>query len=182
VHIDGELVSSLRFHHITPEFRISPSESVYPDIINPLLDAGKSCIDPGRFTADFEASLKYPALPFLTLRILVMASWHYRVNYCFSSVRPEHAPFYRRIFRSTQMSDQRYYHGLRFPMVLMGCDVPKVYPELMHRYPFFNSTADERAQMFEGTEPVPAIRPSVRQAQRLAQLKLVGGAGTAASS
>lgn len=174
VYIDGELVSSLRFHVLTPEFRTSPSESVYPDIINPMLDQGLRLLDPGRFTADYEASLKYPALAFLTLRILVMGSWHYRVNYCFSSVRPEHAPFYRRVFRSTQLSDQRYYHGLRFPMVLMACDVPKVYPELMHRYPFFNSTEDEREQMFGKGLPIKAIRPTARQANRLAELKVVG--------
>jgi len=172
VHIDGELVSSLRFHVLTPEARQSPSASVYPDIIGPMLDRGMRLLDPGRFTADYEASLRYPALAFLTLRILVMGSWYYGVDTCFSSVRPEHAPFYRRIFRSTQMSDQRFYHGLRFPMVLMACDVPKVYPDLMQRYPFFLSTEDEREKLFGGgREGVPAVAPSVRQAQRLAELQ-----------
>jgi hypothetical protein len=171
VYIDDQLVSSLRFHVLSAAHRLSPSQSVYPDIIDPMLDRGMSLLDPGRFTADYEASLKYPALAFLTLRILVMGSWYYGVDLCFSSVRPEHAPFYRRIFRSTQMSDERYYHGLRFPMVLMACDVPTIYPELMQRYPFFNSTIEEREMMFGGgTGPVRAIQPTVRQAQRLAEM------------
>ncbi|MDO8359882.1 MAG: hypothetical protein Q7T08_07570, partial [Devosia sp.] len=115
IYIDGQLVSSLRFHHLTSEFRTSPSHSVFPDVLDPLLDKGESCIDPGRFTSDYEASLAYPALPFLTLRIAVMAVKHFDVKYCLSSVRPEHAAFYRRVFRSTRIAEARFYHGLSFP-------------------------------------------------------------------
>ena len=58
--------------------------SVFPDILDPMLDAAHTFIDPGRFTADYEASLAYPALPFLTLRIAVMASGSSRPTYCLS--------------------------------------------------------------------------------------------------
>lgn len=171
IYIDDRLVSSVRFHHLTPEFRLSPSHSVFTDVLDPILDAGHTLIDPGRFTVDYEASLAYPALPFLTLRIPTMAVWHFKVKYCLNSVRPEHAAFYRRVFRSTQFSDARYYHGLSFPMVLYACDIPVIYADLLRRYPFFRSTAEEREKLFGANpEPVPAVRPSVRQAQRLAQL------------
>ena len=125
-------------------------------------------LDPGRFTADYEASLAFPALPFLTLRIATMAIWHFSVKYCLNSVRPEHAAFYRRVFRSTQFSDARYYHGLSFPMVLYACDIPVIYPDLLRRYPFFRSTADERELLFNSSgAAVSAVRPSARLAQRL---------------
>src|SRR5665647_709042 len=56
IYIDGQLVSSLRFHYLTREERRSPSYSVFADVLDPILDQGMSIIDPGRFTADYEAS------------------------------------------------------------------------------------------------------------------------------
>lgn len=171
IYIDGQLVSSLRFHHITPEVRDAPSHSVFTDVLDRVLDQGFSCIDPGRFTADYEASLAYPALPFLTLRIVVMAAWHHRVKYCLSSVRPEHAAFYRRIFNSKQFAGARYYHGLRFPMELWASDVPVEYPRLLRRYPFFMSTEEERHKLFgPPAKVVPKVRPSARTAKELNEL------------
>lgn len=171
VYIDDQLVSSVRFHYLTPDFRESPSHSVFTDVLDPMLDRGMTILDPGRFTADYEASLAFPALPFLTLRIATMAVWHFSVKYCLNAVRPEHAAFYRRVFRSTQFSDARYYHGLSFPMVLYACDIPVIYGDLLRRYPFFRSTDEERKMMFDLNETVKVIRPSVRLAQRLATLE-----------
>jgi len=171
VYIDDQLVSSVRFHYLTPEFRDSPSHSVFTDVLDPLLDQGMTILDPGRFTADYEASLAFPALPFLTLRIATMAVWHFSVKYCLNAVRPEHAAFYRRVFRSTQFSEARYYHGLSFPMVLYACDIPVIYGDLLRRYPFFRSTSEERKMMFERNESVKVVRPSVRLAQRLVDLE-----------
>lgn len=173
VYIDEQLVSSVRFHHLTPSFRESPSHSVFTDVLDPLLDQGLTILDPGRFTADYEASLAFPALPFLTLRIPTMAIWHFRVKYCLNSVRPEHTAFYRRVFRSVQLSAARYYHGLSFPMVLYACDLLSIEFELFRRYPFFRSTPEERHQMFDRNQAVAAVQPSVRAAQRLGHLESV---------
>jgi len=165
IYIDGQLVSSLRLHHMTREHKLSPSYSVFPDILDPLLEAGQTFIDPGRFTADLEASLAYPALPFLTLRIAVMATWYFRVKYCLSTVRPEHVAFYRRVFNSSKLGESRYYHGLSFPMEMWACDCPIVYPKLMLRYPFFNSTEHEREQLFGPPHKAPLwIHTSAREA------------------
>jgi hypothetical protein len=171
VYIDDRLVSSVRFHHLTPSFRESPSHSVFTDVLDPLLDQGMTILDPGRFTADYEASLAYPALPFLTLRSPTIAIWHFRVKYCLNSVRPEHTAFYRRVFRSTQLSGARYYHGLSFPMVLYACDLLSIEADLFRRYPFFRSTADERRRMFDRNESVKVVQPTARLAQRLAELQ-----------
>src|SRR3569623_1533097 len=166
VYIDGQLVSSLRLHHMTREHKLSPSYSVFTDVLDPLLEAGHTFIDPGRFTADYEASLAYPALPFLTLRIAVMATWHFRVKYCLSTVRPEHAAFYRRVFNSTRLAEARYYHGLSFPMEMRACDCPVVYPILVKRYPFFDSTEEERRRLFSPPHQSPLwIRPTARAVQ-----------------
>ena len=173
VYIDGELVSSLRFHHLTPAFRHSPNYSIFRDILDPMLDAGHVILDPGRFTADHEASLAFPALPFLTLRLPTIAVPHFRAKYCLSSVRPEHGAFYRRVYRSVALSEPRHPHGVSFPVVLYACDVLPFYDALLRRYPFFNSTSEERAQLFgpAGRSRVSVVRPSARLAQRLAALE-----------
>jgi hypothetical protein len=164
VYIDGELVSSVRFHHLTPEFRRSPSHSVFGDILDPILDQGHVILDPGRFTADYEASLAYPALPYLTLRIPTIAVLHFSAKYCLNSVRPEHGAFYKRVYRSVALSEPRFYHGLTFPMVLYACDLIPIYDDLVRRYPFFRSTKEERQRMFGplGRSSLSSIRPSAR--------------------
>src|SRR5690606_21541147 len=144
VYIDDELVSSVRFHVLTAESRTSPSHSVFGDILDPILDQGHTVLDPGRFTADYEASLAYPALPYLTLRIPTIAVLYYSAKYCLNSVRPEHGAFYKRVYRSVALSEPRYYHGLSFPMVLYACDLIPIYDDLVRRYPFFRSTEEER--------------------------------------
>lgn len=171
VYIDGELVSSVRFHQLTPEFRTSPSHSVFGDILDPILDQGHTVLDPGRFTADYEASLAYPALPYLTLRIPTIAVLYYSAKYCLNSVRPEHGAFYKRVYRSVALSEPRYYHGLSFPMVLYACDLIPIYDDLVRRYPFFRSTEEERERMFGpvGRSGLGGIRPSARQAQLFAE-------------
>lgn len=175
IYIDNELVSSLRLHHLTPAFRTSPSHSVFTDILDPILDKGHTILDPGRFTADHEASLAYPALPFLTLRVGVMAIRHFGVKYALSSVRPEHGAFYKRVFGSVPMSEPRYYHGLTFPMVLYACDLLSDWDKFLGRYPFFRSTQEERDMLFEqvGRAPMLKVKPTARVAQRLAELDAV---------
>lgn len=148
VYIDGELVSSIRLHHITSQQREAPSMKVYPDVLTPLLDRGLTFIDPTRFTADKDASLAYPALPFLTLRIAVMATEHYVPFSCLALVRPEHAAFYRRVFGSVEMSETRCYPGLAFPVRLYGTGVDFDLQKIYARFPFFLSTREEREALF----------------------------------
>lgn len=149
VHIDGELVSSIRLHHLSGRHPVSPSMKVCPDVLGPMLEQGQHFIDPSRFTTDCEASLAYPALPFLTLRIAVMATIYYRADMCLALVRPAHTAFYRRVFGSEEMSDVRAYPGLAFPVQLFGAKVEGArYQSIFSRFPFFLSTAEEREQLF----------------------------------
>lgn len=63
IHVDGELVSTLRLHHVTPEHRRSPSTTVYGDLLHPRIDAGETFIDPSRFAADPDWTAQYPYCP-----------------------------------------------------------------------------------------------------------------------
>lgn len=152
VHIEGELVSSIRLHHLSARHPYSPSMKVCPDVLGPMLKQGQTFIDPSRFTTDYEASLAYPALPFLTLRIAVMATIHYRADMCLALVRPAHTAFYKRVFGSQEMSDVRAYPGLAFPVQLFGAKVEgSRYQSIFSRFPFFLSTSEEREQLFGAT-------------------------------
>ena len=168
VHIDGRLVSSIRLHITTPEQRTSPSRGIWPEVLNGILDKGGSYIDPSRFTADHDASLQFPALPYLTLRMAVMACEHFGATYCISSVRPEHAPFYKRVFGSEQLAGEGYWGELTFPVCLYASYIPVMYPRVIERYPFFNSTQQEREILFARNPVSPkSIAPTARQAHRL---------------
>ncbi len=169
IYIDDRLVSSVRFHLLTREYRNSLSYSIFPDVLDTLLDSGKTILDPGRFTADYEASLAFPALPFLTLRIATMAVEYFSADYVLNAVRPEHGAFYRRVFRSLVLSEARYYHGLSFPIMLYACEIAVMFADLLRRYPFFRSTAEERQMLFDRNASVGIVHPSAKEAQRLAQ-------------
>jgi hypothetical protein len=175
VYLDGQLVSSIRFHHVSPAERRSPSRTIWPEVLEPMLDRGDSYIDPSRFTADHDASLAFPALPYLTLRIIAMASEHFAVRYTISSVRAEHAAFYRRIFGSTQMGDERFWGELRFPVCLYAAEVPTIRDRVADRFPFFMSTPDERAALFApDSGPQGIIAPTARIAHRLRVIETAG--------
>lgn len=163
IHIGDQLVSSVRVHHLTPDLRKSPSMKVYPDILGPMLDRGETFIDPSRFTADYEASLAYPALPFLTLRIAVMAAMYHDADWVLALVRPAHTAFYRRVFGSTELCDTRDYPGLAFPVQLFGARVSECMATTLARYPFFLSTDEERRALF-GPDPSGEVAATSRQA------------------
>lgn len=166
VYIDGSLASSLRIHYLTPECRKSPANSLFGDILEPLLDEGATFIDPTRFTVDFEASLAYPALPFLTLRLAVMATRHFRATYGLHCVRPEHGPFYKRVLGSSLMCAARKWYDVGFPMELWGTKVSEVYDRTIRRYPFFHSSEEERRQLFAEPHLTPIwVHPTARSGE-----------------
>ncbi len=167
VYIDDRLVSSIRLHVATPEERTSPSRGIWPDVLGGILDKGQTYIDPSRFTADHDASLEFPALPYLTLRMAVMACEHFKATYCISSVRPEHAAFYKRVFGSEQLAGEGYWGELTFPVCLYASYIPVMYPRVITRFPFFNSTAEERSILFGPVGQVRPIAPTARLAHRL---------------
>lgn len=151
IYIDGQLVSSIRLHHLTATHRRSPSMKVFPDVLGPMLDSGLTFIDPSRFTADHEASLAYPALPFLTLRIAAMASVQFQADQCLALVRTEHGAFYKRVFGSERLSEERTYPDLHFPVALFSASVDSIRSRVAQRFPFFLSTQAERQQLFSQT-------------------------------
>ena len=52
-------------------------------------------------------------------------------------------------------------------MVLMACDIPVMYQDMLRRYPFFRSTPEERQRLFgsPGRSKLSLIKASAREAQ-----------------
>lgn len=148
IYYDGQLVSTLRIHHLTAETPEGPSNVVYSDLISPRLAAGERFVDPSRFASDPDWTALCPEIPFVTLRIAGMACIHFDVAYCLSTIRPEHAAFYRRIFSSRQIGELRNYPRFTRKVGLYQADVRAIRDVSFVRYPFFRSSRLEQRLLF----------------------------------
>ena len=166
IHVDGELVSTLRLHHVTAEHRQSPSTTVYGDLLHPRIDAGETFIDPSRFAADPDWTAQYPHLPYVTLRLAAMACGYLAPDYCLSTIRTDHAGFYRRVFDAQQVGGLRAYPALNYEVVLYQAHYKSIAARTGLRYPFFKSSALEQRLMFgkpaEGDLEPLTILPTAR--------------------
>ena len=157
LYIDGELATSLRLHvaskKATPD---CPSLHVFPDILQPLLDAGNVLIDATRFVADERLSRLHRGLPYATLRLCMVAAEYFHADHLLAPVRPEHQAFYRRAFNHRLVCEPRPYPQLAKPICLMTVHFPSAAEGLYRKYPFFRSTVSERRKLFDR----PRIQPA----------------------
>jgi N-acyl-L-homoserine lactone synthetase len=149
LYIDGELASSIRIHVVSKEHPYSPSLEVFPDILQPKLDAGSVIIDPTRFVASEDFARNHRGLPYATLRLSMVAGEHFHADYVLAAVRVEHQAFYQRAFDQRLICEPRQYPQLAKPICLMAVHYPTAVGELCRRYPFIRSTAAERHKLFE---------------------------------
>ena len=164
LYIDGELASSLRLHIASWEFPNFPSLEVFPDVLQPLLDAGNVVIDSTRFVADEKLSRIHRGLPYITLRPCMLAAEYFRADHCLAAVRKEHQGFYRRAFNHQVICESRPYPQLAKPISLMTLHFQSAAAGLYQRYPFFHSTDCERRKLFEPARG-PAINHRVADVQ-----------------
>jgi len=166
VHLDGELVSSLRITVASPAYRECPSTDVFPELLTPELDRGKVLIDPTRFVAEPARANRFPELPYITLRLAFVACAYFEADLGLATVRAEHQAFYRRLFMHQSISEPRDYPGLKKPIALMAVDFPAMRDKVFQRYPFLRSTLFERRMLFErmgdraGAQPLAQVSDS----------------------
>ena len=149
LYIDDELASSLRLHVASKQHPDFPSLEVFPDLLQPKLDAGKVLLDSTRFVADETLSRLHRGLPYATLRLCMLAAEHFRADDLLAAVRVEHQAFYRRAFNHRLICEPRPYPQLAKPISLMTVHYPTAAGQLYRRYPFFRSTFLERRMLFE---------------------------------
>lgn len=149
IFYDGLLVSTVRLHYVSREFPISPSNKVFGDILEERIAAGESFVDPSRFAAAGEWSRTLRVLPYVTLRLAVLACKHFNPTYCLTAIKEEHSAFYHRVFRSTPATGPRNYPGLTVPVHLLQSNCADNLEGIIARFPFFRSTRLERRMLFE---------------------------------
>ena len=152
VYYDGRLVSTVRLHHATREFPFSPSVKVFGDVLEPRIANGASYVDPSRFAADKEWAAELRVLPYITLRLALIACHHFKPTACLTAIKEEHAAFYRRVFIAEPIVRGRIYPGLTMPVDLWQAPCPMSPDQGARRFAFFRSTELERRQLFTKPE------------------------------
>ena len=148
IRFEGRLVSAIRLHVCSPEYRAGPGLSVYPETLGPIVDRSESFIDPTRFVVDASIRRATPFMPFATLRLAAMAADHFDTTQILATVRIEHVPFYRRIFGLAPLTKPRAYPTLTKPICLMANYTDVIREEVYARYPVFSSDPGERIALF----------------------------------
>ena len=162
---EGRVVSSVRLNFIDRDRRRSMSVATFPDVLHPMLDMGFAMIDPTRFTIDSAVSRELPALPYLTLRVVIMACMHFGSDYALSLIRPAHRAFYERVFGAAELAGERACESVSFPVCLHAIDMGLRLPDMCRKYPFFHAMADECETLFGPASPLThTAKPTAREA------------------
>lgn len=151
VFIDGELASTVRVHYLSHETPQAPIMTVFGDRLLPRLARGETFIDPSRLAIDPALSGSMRALPYVTLRLAVVANTFFDATSCISMIRGEHTAFYNRIFGSVQVGDPRLYPPFTMPIYFYESNCSRNMEPTLERFPFFRSTALERRMLFAKT-------------------------------
>jgi hypothetical protein len=151
IFVDGVMASTIRVHFANARMPISPSTEVFSDVLARRVARGESFVDPSRFAADHEFSASLRSLPYITLRLAVVACNHFNATSCLTAIKEEHASFYHRIFRSEQVAPPRTYPGLTVPVHLYESRCADNMQVTLDRFPFFYSTRFEQRMLFSKT-------------------------------
>ncbi len=160
LYMDGKLASAIRIHVASREHPDCPTLHVFPEYVQPELDAGKIIIDPTRFVADDGLSRIHAGLPYATLRICHLAAEYFHADLALAPVRVEHQAFYRRVFNYQLLCEPRPYPLLTKPISLMAVQYPNVAEVAHRRHPFLRSTFAERRVLFERPATPPPGAPT----------------------
>lgn len=148
VFIDGELASTVRIHHMTREEPFGPIMRTFGDVLRPRLARGESFINPTMFAGEPHYRSTIRALPYLTLRLGLVASVHFDATSCVGVIRDEHTAFYRRVFGAVQVGEPRAYPPISVPLMLYDANCEANREGILKRFPFFKSSPVEQRLLF----------------------------------
>lgn len=153
VFIDGELVSTVRIHHITREEPHGPVMSVFSDVLEPQLERGATYVNPSLLAADPTQTRIHRVLPYVTLRIALAANYWFDSTGCICLIRREHTSFYKRVFLQEEVAEPRTYPPFTVPVMLYNTNIARDLAAIVRRFPFFGSTEMERRMLFAKPGP-----------------------------
>jgi hypothetical protein len=163
VYRSDRLLSTLRIHIVSRENPTCNSRYYYPDFLDPLISQGLTFMDPTRFAVDPDIGQDMPSLPLITLRLGFLAAKYFETDYCLSMIKEQHMAFYRRVFKSTQMTPFKSFEAVHSRYALFSS--PRAMENtICSAYPMFLSTETERRLLFQGWKKgdpaVLSVRPS----------------------
>lgn len=150
IHYDAALVASMRVQLASPQWRRTSATVNFPDVLDPYLDAGKSLIDPNRFVVDPELGERLPHLPYMAIRLVVLAAIYFGADYGISTPRAEHYAFYKRLMNAKPVSPPRAFPGLKKPVGLLIAETSSAIAYTKLRFPFMAPRAGEPEAVFGG--------------------------------
>ena len=157
IFVRGMLVATIRLSILTPLYPHSPSGDVFGDVLLARVRAGKVIVDPTRLVISPRAMGQFPEMPWLTVRVPIMACIHFGADECLSTVQPQHKAFYERIFRVSRLGEPYYYAPLDMHLELLVNSARTMIDDLRERYPFLHSTYLQRRQLFGQATRVPGV-------------------------
>lgn len=166
VFYEGRLVSTIRLHAVDAVHSLSPSTEVFGDVLMPRVAAGETFVDPSRFAADLEMAHQLKVLPYVTLRLALIACRYFKPSACLTAIKEEHGAFYKRVFDAEAVVEGRTYPGLTMPVYLYQAVTPHAVEYAERRFPFFRSTPFEQRLLFQRPkrgEPAPlSVLPTAK--------------------
>lgn len=159
VYCYERLVSTLRLHYVSREHPYSPSMDGYPEILKHRVERGETFIEGTRFATDPDSAPAPGMLPFLTLRLGMVASCYFGQTSVLIPVKIEHAAYYARIFNANQIAEGKAFPGVLVQGALFEIPCGENLRLTLDRFPFFKSTPTEQRLMFSN----PAINPLTPQ-------------------
>jgi hypothetical protein len=98
---------------------------------------------------DHECSSALKNLPFVTLRLAVVAAQYFLSGNVIGMAEPAHCAFYRRVFLAEILATDRLDIDTKKTVQLLSANVNQnLYYYLYNRFPFFKSTPLERNVLF----------------------------------
>ena len=102
----------------------------------------------------------------MTLRLALIACRYFAPTACLTTVREEHAAFYKRVFDAQPLVEGRSYPGLTVAGCLYQAVTPHAVEYAERRFPFFKSTPFEQRLLFQRPkrgEPAPlSVLPTAK--------------------
>lgn len=172
VFMNGDLVSTVRLHHLSRETAGSPAMTVFSDVLQPRLDRGETFIDPSRLSVDPDLVGLHRVLPHITLRLAFIANIHFGTTACIFMIREEHTAFYARNYHATPIGRPRPYPPFTMPIYLYETRYDLNMRRTIERFPFYYSTPVEQRMLFaapKAGQPAPlTVLPTAKYLQHAA--------------
>ena len=156
--VDGELAGTVRVNAGACENAVLPGLQAFAEILAPRLRERQAFVEFTRLASRLSLSEVYPELAYVIMRPGFMAAQHLDADFAVATPRAEHVAFYTRAFGAALWSAPRDYPGLTAKLACMGADYRAARNTIETRYPFYRSTASERAALF-GTRGLALDRP-----------------------